>query len=181
MLTKKEVINWIERVEQKALSSVRKKYNDAVVAEENRILKESGAQDILDSCARIISQAVAENERLNTLVAESKNIRYEKNAYFGLSRQLADAQEVKSAFTRYANFESKELTRLKKSHEETERNVRANYAAVREAIKNKSNARRCLEYLKEVGFDVSDLEKLECTEIAVAVDKRYLFVCGENK
>ena len=48
-------------------------------------------------------------------------------------------------------------------------------------LKLKSNAKRCVEYLKELGFDTSSLEKLEHTEVAVQLDKRYLFVCGDNK
>ena len=51
-------------------------------------------------------------------------------------------------------------------------------------LKLKSNVKRCMEcmeYLKELGFDVSSLEKLEHTEVAVQLDKRYLFVCGDNK
>ena len=48
-------------------------------------------------------------------------------------------------------------------------------------LKLKSNVKRCIEYLKELGFDVSSLEKLEHTEVAVQLDKQYLFVCGDNK
>ena len=48
-------------------------------------------------------------------------------------------------------------------------------------LKLKSSVKRCMEYLKELGFDVSSLEKLEHTEVAVQLDKRYLFVCGDNK
>ena len=78
-------------------------------------------------------------------------------------------------------YDSKKLTQLKKKYEDDERKVGANYAAVLSELKLKSSVKRCMEYLKELGFDVSSLEKLEHTEVAVQLDKQYLFVCGDNK
>lgn len=78
-------------------------------------------------------------------------------------------------------YDSKKLTQLKKKYEDDERKVGANYATVLAELKLKSNAKRCVEYLKELGFDTSSLEKLEHTEVAVQLARRYLFVCGDNK
>lgn len=181
MLTKKDVMIWIDRVEQKALNSVKNTYYEHKGEEERRIAEESGALEILAKLEKTINQAVAENEKLNTLLGRTAEIHYEPNAYRGITSKLSDLQDVKKLFYGIARFESDKLNRMKKVYEETNRNVTANYAAVKEELKNKSNAKRCVDYLKEIGFDVSDLEKLDHTEIAVAVDRRYLFVCGDNK
>lgn len=178
MLTKREVTAFVEREENKALEAVRGEYKNHRTEEKNRIFEESGAVDTMNSMQRLMNQLVRENEHLNGILESAKSISFHRGTYGGLTSKLTDIQNIKQAVENRLDFESKELVRLKKKLEETERNVTANYAAVQAEVKNKTNARRAVDYLKELGFDVESLEQMQNTEIAVQLDKRYLFVGG---
>ena len=182
MMTKKDVTAWIERVENKALNSVKTEYECRKATEEERILQGSGAIEIINKMQTLVDQVAVENNNLIALLNTCPGVQqYSKNAYRGVSESISNLGNLHKEVHDKTDFQSPELTRLKKVYEETARSVRANYAAVKEEIKNKSNAARCVGYLKELGFDVSSLEAMDHTEIAVAVDKKYLFVCGDNK
>ena len=59
--------------------------------------------------------------------------------------------------------------------------VNSNYRNVL-AMVDSLSPKKAIEYLKELGFDTSSLEEPAKQELAVInVDKRYLFVCGDNK
>lgn len=181
MLTKKEVTNWVYRVRDKAFRSLQDAYEKAVKEEEDRIFKESGAADIIKNLEASMREMNREHEKLINLMRDSQEMSYETASCYGLSYYLDKIDPVDRRVRNAINYDSKKLTQLKKKYEDDERKVGANYAAVLSELKLKSSVKRCMEYLKELGFDVSSLEKLEHTEVAVQLDKRYLFVCGDNK
>lgn len=121
------------------------------------------------------------HERLVSLMRDSQEMSYETASCYGLSYHLDKIDPVDRKVRNAIKYDSKKLTQLKKKYEDDERKVGANYATVLAELKLKSNAKRCVEYLKELGFDTSSLEKLEHTEVAVQLARRYLFVCGDNK
>ena len=170
MLTKKEVTNWVYRVRDKAFRSLQDAYEKAVKEEEDRIFKESGATDIIKKLEASMREMNREHEKLISLMRDSQEMSYETASCYGLSYHLDKIDPV-----------DRKVPQLKKKYDDDERKVGANYAAVLAELKLKSNAKRCVEYLKELGFDTSGLEKLEHTEVAVQLDRRYLFVCGDNK
>lgn len=181
MLTKKEVTNWVYRVRDKAFRSLQDAYEKAVKEEEDRIFKESGAADIIKNLEASMREMNREHEKLISLMRDSQEMSYETASCYGLSYYLDEIDPVDRRVRNAIKYDSKKLTQLKKKYEDDERKVGANYAAVLSELKLKSSVKRCMEYLKELGFDVSSLEKLEHTEVAVHLDKRYLFVCGDNK
>ena len=44
-----------------------------------------------------------------------------------------------------------------------------------------SSAKKIAEYLKGLGFDLSNLEEDEMKSLVANIDKSKLFVCGERK
>lgn len=181
MLTKKEVTNWVYKVREKAFMSLQEACEKAVKEEEDRIFKESGAANIIKKLEASMREVNREHEKLINLVHENQEMSYETVSCYGLSYYLDRIGPVDRMIRKAIKYDSKKLTQLKKQHEDDERKVGANYAAVLAELKLKSNAKRCVEYLKELGFDTTSLEKLEHTEVSVQLDRRYLFVCGDNK
>ena len=56
--------------------------------------------------------------------------------------------------------------------------IHRNYDNLILNVKNMKNAKLACEYLKEIGFDVSDIEVKEemCTSLAANIDTTYLFI-----
>ena len=178
MLTKRDVNAWVERREQEVLDSVSAEYKQRRLDEEERIMTENGAMEAIERMKKLVAQMRAENEGLINLLLECPEIReYSKYGYGGISKTISNLGNLRFLLWEYTKFQSPELARLEKVYDETQRAVKANYAAVKAEIKSKGNAKRCLDYLKELGFDVAQLEALaeDHTEIAIEVDKRYLF------
>lgn len=181
MLTKKEVTNWVYRVRDKAFRSLQDAYEKAVKEEEDRIFKESGLPEIIQEMDKLLLEVNRKNNEMSKILKNSGYMSYTEAAYYGLTYYLNKIDNIEHVVRNHIDFESRKLTQLKNRYEDDKRNVEANYAAVLAELKLKSNVKRCMEYLKELGFDVSSLEKLEHTEVAVQLDRRYLFVCGDNK
>lgn len=176
MLTKKEVSAFLDRMEEQAFKTVKESYADAVKAEEQRIFELTKAPEIVEGMQQLMDELVKRNENLNEELKRSSGIKYCDDAYHGMSYYLSRIQSISDVVLECVMFESKKLGRLRSDYFETRRKITANYAAIRAELKNKSKATQCVEYLREVGFDVSELEKPKCTELAVALDKRYLFI-----
>lgn len=176
MLTKKDVLIFAERMQDNAEKAVKEDYNNARKSEEERIIHESGAEETIKTMQRLMNQMIRENSKLNEILEGSQRITYCRNYSNGLTRRFSDMENIKNYAKNHMEFESSELVRLKLKYDETKENIMANYEAVKAEIKNKTNAKRALEYLKELGFDVTSLEQMQKSEIAVKLDKRYLFL-----
>lgn len=176
ILTKKEVSAFLGRMEAQAHAAVRESYEAAVKAEEQRIFDNSKAAGIIEGMQSVVDTLTKSNEALNDELENNPEMNYYGSSYSGLTHYLSRIDDIKAIVLERIEFESRELSRLETEFEETQRKITANYAAIRADLKNKSKAAQCVEYLREVGFDVSELEKLECTAVAVALDKRYLFI-----
>lgn len=175
MLSKKDVLIFAERMQDNAEKAVKEDYNNARKIVEERIIHESGAEETIKNMQCLMNQMIRENGKLNEVLEGSQEITYCRNYSNGLTRRFSDMENIKNYAKNHMSFESSELVRLKLKYDETKDNIMANYEAVKAEIKNKTNAKRALEYLKEIGFDVAPLEQMQKSEIAVKLDKRYLF------
>ncbi len=176
MLTKKEVSAYVDRMEALARNAAQEAYIKARGLEQKRIFEESGAIEIIRRMQTTMNNLLDDFEILDAQLESSAGIQYEKRSCRGLQYHLESVRNIYKSVFNDITFESRQLTRLEKDYAATNRGISANYAAIRAALKNKTKAAQCVAYLKEVGFDVSSLQKLECTEVAVALDKRYLFI-----
>lgn len=176
MLSKKDVSTFVERSRNDALMEIENQYEKAVQAERRRNIQDSQVIPQIQIIQGLVWQAEKENEKLIEILSKTSSLKYEPNSYCGLSHYLKEIRNVEKLVMKNIIFLSPELLRLDKVNEETKRKVKANYAAVQAEVKNKTNAKRAVEYLRELGFDVAPLEKMQNTEIAVLLDTRYLFI-----
>lgn len=181
MLSKRDVSAYVEHMQEQAEKKVKEEYDAVRSVIENRILDESGIRDPIKKMQRLVNQLVKENRELNAVLKNASGLIYQTLGYDGMTRKLSDIECVEKVIKKYLEYDSSDLVRMKKKFEETLRNVRANYATVAAEVKNKTSAKRAVEYLKELGFDVTRLEQMQNTEIMVQLDKRYLFVGGGLK
>lgn len=179
MLSKRDVSVYVEHMQEQAEKNVKEEYNAARSVVENRILDESEIRELIKKMQRLVNQLIKENEELNAVLKNASELIYQTLGYDSMTRKLSDIECVEKVIKKYLEYDSSELVRMKKKFEETLRNVRANYATVAAEVKNKTSAKRAVEYLKELGFDVTTLEQMQNTEIMVQLDKRYLFVGGK--
>ena len=71
-----------------------------------------------------------------------------------------------------------ENERMKDKIRTMRKEINRNYENLIFNVKNMKNAKLACEYLKEVGFDVSNIEVKEkvCTSLAANIDTTYLFI-----
>lgn len=173
---KKDVNNFLLKVEEKAIKSVQKKYDDMILQS-----KTERVDDYLKEMREF-------GRKLEALVTEAQELYgkhqhlYDKPAWSNLCYVVSYLQNALSncnginASSVMANAHEQQLFIEKK---EQLNEVQKEYAKLKHYAKNNS-AKESYNLLKEIGFNVSSLEQKEESLITMA-DKSKLFVCGENK
>lgn len=181
-MTKKALIKWAERKQQEALALVNEQYQAALAVHNTALYAKLGIAEIAAEIRPLLSKAddilVAWQERCRAEVGlreywnslHSQLYKYTKgdNALFELlcEEEFSDTTE-----------ERKQLDRQKR---ETFREVETNYRNVLNNLQALETAKLGLEYLKELGFDISELlsaeQKPVSTALAVPVNTHFLFL-----
>ena len=97
---------------------------------------------------------------------------------------MCNMEEMRSSIVKDFTDNSETLSNLKSKREDTMREVNKNYINVIANVKNIKNAKAAVEYLKELGFDLSVLLNADSnpvsTALSVEVDTKYLFIGGKK-
>lgn len=172
---KKDIYDFLQKVEIKALRSVEKKYDDMILDSKTKRTTEyiDLARVFSRKLESIYIEAQALVDKHGDLYRNSwSNLHYTLNS---LENSLRYCNGIKASDVHLNEYENQLL--LVKQEELD--GVQKEYAKLMHYAKNNS-AKETYELLKELGFDVSSLEQTEKTLIEKA-DKSKLFVCGENK
>lgn len=173
---KRDLVNFIEKVEQKAVASVQKRY-DAVIQEKKDEVFSKYKTDI----ARIqkkINAATTELIGLQTEMTEDVEVAYSSNWHirYGINYLTGIEEEIYKT----CSFNG-EVQKIVAENQKEIQAVKDNYFKVRMTVNKMSSAKKIAEYLTDLGFDLSSLEEVEETSLVAEIDKSKLFVCGENK
>lgn len=177
-ITKATIKHFIEAVEGKALKSIADKYQSEVDEEKNRILESSGIEGQLKAMQRKLAEVEKMNNDLIKLTSDTEEILTTHNGWNSIGNKINI--DLKYAFHNQYKYSSKKLTLLEKDYLEKKDNVKNEYAKVMASIQRMSSVNKMINYLKDIGFDVTSIQK-EQTAITTNVDTKYLFVCGDNK
>lgn len=186
-MTKREIIKWLEDKQSDAVSKALSEYE---TIKTNYIAKrdaELGIDEIVSKVSDLMSEASQIIDAWKVSIEKVKDIRCTDGYAWSLSSDLMDFagkgnlyEKLKRDFIDDNAF----LPKLKDQQRHTVREIRANYLNVIANVKNFKKASDGLEYLKELGFDVSDLVEADqnpmSTDLTVPVDTKFLFI-GDTK
>jgi len=175
-MNKKDLLEFIERVEYKAVSSVEERWNKKIEeARKNAISKYSKKIDMYQSSFNNFST------NLTNLLTDMKEDL--ETAYSGNHRindGLRYLSNIKTRIIDDCSFNG-EVMKLRQEEEKEIEAVRFNYKKVYIVSKGMSSTKKIVEYLEALGFDLSTLKEDEMKYLSTDIDKSKLFVCGENK
>lgn len=181
MATKVQIRNWIEAVESRAVKSLKDKFELKKSELEEVVRVETGLRSHINEIMMLNDKILHLEEEIFTTYESDSRINYDRKYYGSFFKQCVSSKTIESKLIFSCKIESQELLALEKKYDEDVRLVKDNYATV-SAIAWSLSPKKAIEYLKELGFDTSSLDVESKQELAVVnVDKRYLFVCGDNK
>ena len=174
-MNKKDLLNFIERVESKAIKSVEEKWNKQIKAKKDEVF--SKYKEKLDMYQSTFNNFSTNLTNLLTDMKEDQEVAYSGHYYINDSlRCLARIEEI----VRENSSFNGQVMKLKQARNKEIEEVRFNYKKVYMVSKDMSSAKKIAEYLEGLGFDISTLKEDEMKYLSTDIDKSKLFVCGEN-
>ncbi len=174
-MLKKDLLSFIERVEKKALISVRRKWNEEIKNKENEVMgKYKEKISMYQGAFNRFSSNLTE---LLTDMREDIEIGYTGSTY--VSNGLNYLTTLNSSIKNCCQFNG-EVAKLRDLRNKEIEEVELNYKKVW-AVSKTMTPKKIEEYLTGLGFDLSSLQEDEMKYLSTDIDKSKLFVCGENK
>lgn len=187
-MTKAQLVKWLEAKQADAIAEIQRQYtaaHDEYIMRRNQTIK---LDETLDKVYSLLSKADDIMESWKSDISNNPGITVNSGYYGSLSRKIhamCNAEEMRSSIVKDFNDSSEAISQLKSKREETLREVNKNYVNVIANVKNMKNAKAAVEYLKELGFDLSALLNADAnpvsTALSVEVDTKYLFIGGKKK
>ena len=165
-MTKRQIIKWLESQSEKALAEVETQSEKALntyYAERTESLKE---------------KVKAEYPGVDTLCGYYGSISYKL-------ANMSSQAEIRSCLLKEFEDGRTEIRKgIKARKNEMIKGITDNYRNVIANVSNMKNAKLAMEYLKNLGFDLSELVKADenpvTTALSVEVDTRFLFIGGKK-
>lgn len=183
MIKKRVCMEFIDKVEAKAIKSVKENYSKKIDEEKGKLLNETGYLKRLKKLQKEFNSIFDEFNNLALEMNENKAIHYGTGYYSSFengTKCFTSKGLIDSTLTK-CMFDGGSVTLIENERDKEIEEVKDNYYKVKIVCERKANGAQAAEYLKGLGFDISSLEKDESKALTVKIDKSKLFVCGENK
>lgn len=174
-MVKKDLLEFIERVERKAIKSVEDKFNKEIETKKEKVL--SKYEEKINMYQDSFNRFSANLTNLLTDMKEDVEVAYNGNYY--IKDGLKYLSNIKNRISSSCNFQG-EVQKLKDQKKKEIDEVKDNYHKVYIVAKSMNSAKKIAEYLEGLGFDLSSLKEDEIKALVADIDKSKLFVCGEN-
>ncbi len=135
--------------------------------------------ETVDAVYAKYQEAIAICEKWIQETNQRDDMRQTTGYYGSMLSRLNDANKVniRTSLLRHFQEDSTELRAIDSATENAVHKITVNYNNVIANVNNAKNNKVAIEYLRELGFDVSFLEEsaVTSTELTVPVDTRWLF------
>ena len=175
-MNKKDLLEFIDRVERKAVSSVEARFNKEIEEKKKEVL--SKYEDSINMLQDTLNRFSTNLTNLLTDMKEDIEVNY--NGNWRISDGLNYLAGLKGKISDGCYFQG-EVQKLKDERDKEIKEVKANYHKVYVVSKGMNSSKKIAEYLEGLGFDLSSLKEDEITALVADIDKDKLFVCGERK
>lgn len=174
-MVKKDLLEFIERVEQKAINSVEKRFRVEIELKKKEVLNKY--ENKIDFLQDTFNRFSTNLTNLLSDMKEDTQVSYDGD--WKIRDGLRYLECIKNRIVEGCSFQG-EVQKLRNQCDKEVQEVKANYHKVYIVSKNMSNAKKIAEYLEGLGFDLSSLKEDEMKALVADIDKSKLFVCGEN-
>lgn len=178
MKTKREIVKWLETKKNKAVAEV----NAERCAKRNAYFDKRNAEIHLDKTVDAVydkyQEAIAICEKWIQETDQRDDMRQTTGYYGSMISRLNDANKtnIRVSLLRHFQEDSAELRAIDSFAENASHQITVNYNNVIANVNSAKNNKVAIQYLRDLGFDVSFLEEAAvCTELTVPVDTRWLF------
>ncbi|MEW9989218.1 hypothetical protein [Clostridium butyricum] len=175
-MRKPDLLEFIERVKQKAVKSVEEKWNKEIQEAKDKAI--SKYTEKLDMCQSAFNNFSTNLTNIITDMKDDLEVAYSSS--YDVQTGLKYLSNIKDNISISCSFKG-EVQRLKDAKEREIKEVQDNYHKVYVICQSMGSANRIAEYLEELGFDISSVKDKNMTALVAQVDKEKLFVCGDNK
>lgn len=175
-MNKKDLLEFIERVERKAISSVEERFSKEIEVKKGEVL--SKYEEKINMYQDTFNRFSTNLTNLLTDMKEDIEVAYSDS--WRIRDGLKYLNNIKESVAEYCCFQG-EVQKIKDLKNKEIEEVKANYKKVYIVSKSMSSAKKIAEYLEGLGFDLSSLKEDEMKALVGDIDKSKLFVCGERK
>lgn len=189
-MTKKDLVKWLQGQKDIALDKAKENSANSEEKLREKYLKDLGVDKFLDEIIPQLEQVCNSYAELVNNITREEGVSISRYHYkFGYYdfEKLTHKHEFKSAIFSCLHFDNdheykKEVRKLN----DFVCSVEHTYDTAIQTIKNLPTAKDGIEYLKKLGFDVSEIEPAEKKKqlpatISVNVDVKYLLLNKEEK
>lgn len=175
------LVKWLEIKRRDALHDVQEQFNQAKESYKKQRDEKTGLRDGAAQISELISKA---DDICDTWVNKAVKIDglFRSHVYGSLKARLSEIltpAQVETALMRCVYDDSDTLAHLKDEMENLTAEVDRNFQNVILNVKGMKDANAGMEYLKELGFDLTELmekEKNPITALVAPVETKFLFV-----
>lgn len=188
-MTKRDLVKWLEKKKPEAIAKAEKARCEAISAAKEIEYKEIGFDEFLDDALPCLKQFIDKYgdfiQKVNIFDGMSMSKYNWKFGYNDFVSRYSDRATVRENMEESIRIDTERYKKVRDEANSARRKVEATYNTVIETVKNLPTAKDGLEYLKKLGFDVSEIEPAEKKKqlpatISVNVDVRYLLLEKEK-
>lgn len=181
-MTKREIVKWLERQMNLKQDENYKRYKAAMEAESKRFAEDTKLDETAEKIFNLIYWANDIHEAYLASFEGRKDVHVYTGLYNSLSKvfyQTDTLAKVREKLACEILNRSPQEKAIISEYEETRDKISKNYRNVICHVRALSTAKKAIDYLAELGFDVSELGQAEDPKtlaLSVPVDTSYLFV-----
>jgi hypothetical protein len=181
-MDKRQIIKWLKRKEEESLRTARNNYSLEMDMQKETVEKELGVDMLVDN----LHKKYLEMDRIidtwrSSVTKEGISVHGSSWYFFGGIKQMANSKSrIYDKVTNGNEFTDNTSTRkaLTKKHETIREGIKKNYTNLL-AVAQTLTGKQLLEYVKKLGFDVSEIEVVKdpvTTALTVQLDSKYLII-----
>ena len=181
-MTKRDVIKFLERKQQEKTDDIRTKYNAEHDQHIQSIFSEIKLPELADQIQPLMDKARRFYDEWRKKHEKREGVSF-NHSYFSLAGQLISCTSSENAvfkdLSRHISLNTKEMDIMIKNYRNNRESVENTFNTVIQSVQQMKSAKQAAIYLRELGFDLSELEnpsEQAQTALMVPVDTQFLFV-----
>lgn len=189
-MTKRDLVKWLEKKKPEAIAKAEKAREKAIADAKELEYKEIGFDEFLEDAIPNIQKFIKKYgefiDKVNALDGYSMSKYNWHYGYHDFVARFGDIATIRKNIEEVIHLDTERFRKARDNANFNRRAVESTYNTVIETVKNLPTAKDGLEYLKKLGFDISEIEPAEKKKqlpatISVNVDVKYLLLNKEKE
>lgn len=184
-MNKRELVKWLENKKTEAIDTANVQKATTINRAKELEYSKIKLDEFIDSVVPLYQQILDKYEDYIHTVSQVEGVTlckyYYRFGYNDLTRHFTDKKQFKDIMNDTIRIETKNFSEIKHEALQVVHDVTSTYDTVLQTVKNLPTYKDGLEYLKKLGFDISEIQPAEKKKqlpatISVNVNTRYLLL-----